>query len=161
MFAADLLQFQPEVEARALPGCPDHCVAVDLAGQALGVFGCCQRDHRVGMGMVDLPGRYKGMQRGIDRRGTRIEVEGAMVVERHDRILDRRFGSTLRCMVIGLLQSAQLVHIQRREVLALGGTQVAARSFDPQHLDRLGGEWIGLGHLRRCIAATGIGDATV
>ena len=55
--ARDRLQLQPQLEARPLPGQPADLVAVDLAGQLLRARRSCDRDHRVGVDMVDVPVR--------------------------------------------------------------------------------------------------------
>ncbi len=59
------------------------------------------------------------------------------------------------------MQRDEAVLIERGEILALGGAQVAAASFDPEDFDGLAGEGILLGELGRGVAAAGVGDALV
>ena len=47
-------EFQAEIEARSLPGQEAHLVAIDRAGQRFGVLAGGDRDHRVGMHVVDM-----------------------------------------------------------------------------------------------------------
>ena len=65
MLAANLLQFQAEVEAGPLPGGPDNVVAIYLARQLLRVFSRRNRDHGVGVHVVNVLVRHKGMERRI------------------------------------------------------------------------------------------------
>ena len=59
------------------------------------------------------------------------------------------------------LHRAQLVQVERREAVAPGRAQVAARALDPQHLDGLAREGILLHELGRGVAAPGVGEGEV
>ena len=50
----EVAQPQTEVEARTLPVEPPDVAAVALLDEALAIGGGRQRDHRVGMGVVDV-----------------------------------------------------------------------------------------------------------
>src|SRR5882757_683318 len=75
------------------------------------------------------------------------------------------FGRRLVALVgaggVERLEVEQLQLVERREVLARAGVQVAAGALDPEDLGREAVERILLGDLRRRVAAAGVGDALV
>ena len=101
------------------------------------------------------------MQRRVDRRRARVQVERAVEVALHHRVLDRGLRALFLRGAVDFLQRDELVLVERGEILALGGAQVAAGALDPEHLDRLAGERILLRQLGRGVAAAGVGDALV
>ena len=147
-------ELEAEVEARPLPGQEAEFAAEHLLRQRLGVFAGGDRDHRVGVHMVDMRMRHEAVQRRVDRGRARIEIEGAMVEQRDHLVLVRE-------AAIDRLQAEKLVEIERREAVELHRADVAARSLDPKHLDRRSGQRIGLGELGGGVAAAEIGDAQV
>ena len=112
-----VLQRQAEFEAGTLPWRPDDRVAVDLARQPLGVARRGDADHRVGVHVIDMRRRHEGVQRRVDRRRPRIEVEGAVRVEAHHVVLGRR------------LHAACLHRRRRRPATASAGPGRARRSW--------------------------------
>ena len=147
-------QLEAEIEAGALPRQEAELAAKHRLGQRLGVRAGGDGDDRVGVDMVDVGMRHEGMQGGVDRGGARIEREGAMVEQRDHRVF-------LVEAAIVALQALQLVEIERREAVAPHRADVAARAFDPEHLDHLAVERVGHGDLGRGVAAAKIGDAQV
>ena len=147
-------ELEAEVEARPLPGQEAEFAAEHLLRQRLGVFAGGDRDHRVGVHMVDMGMRHEAVQRRVDRGRARIEIEGAMVEQRDHLVLVRE-------AAIDRLQAKELVEIERREAVELHRADVAARSLDPQHHDRRAGQRIDALDLGRRVAAAEIGDAEV
>ena len=147
-------ELEAEVEARPLPGQEAEFAAKHFFRQLLGVFARRDRDHRVGVDMVDMGVRHEAVQRRVDRGRARIEIEGAVVEERHHLVLVRE-------ATIDRLQAQELVEIEGREAVELHRAEVAARALDPQHLDRRAGQRIGAHELGRGVAAAEIGDAQI
>ena len=147
-------KLEPEVEARPLPGQEPKLPAVNLLRQSLSVLACGNRNHSIRVNMVDMRMRNEAVQRGVDRGCARIEVEGAMIVERDHLVLVLE-------AAIDRLEAQELVHIERREAVELHRADVAAGALDPENRGRRAGQRIGRGQLRRRVAAAEIGDAQV
>ncbi len=161
MFPANRLQLQPQLEARAQPRRPHNVIAVHFLGNSLGVFRGTNRDGRIRVGVIHVLAGHKRMQRRVDGRRARVEVERAVRVHAHHLVLRRRLGPALFLVRVDGLQRNQFLLIQRSEILLLGRAQVAARAFDPQHLHLFARERIGLHEFAGGIAAAGIGDALI
>jgi hypothetical protein len=149
-----IAQFQPEIEARALPGQPADRAAPDRLGRGFALTGSGERDDRVGMDMIDMREGQIGVERGIDRRRARIEREGAV----------RQIADHLVLMVepaIEFFEAEQLVLIERRKPVELHRTDIAARTLDPQDGDGFAGQRIARFELGRGVAAAEIGDGEV
>ena len=147
-------ELEAEVEARALPGQEAELAAEDFSRQRLRVFARRDRDHRVGVDMVDMRMRNKAVQRRVDRGRARVEIERAVVEQRHHLVL-------MREAAIDGAEAEQLVEIEGREAVELHRADVAARALDPEHPDRLARQRILLVELRRGVAAAEIGDAQI
>ncbi len=147
-------ELEAEVEAGPLPGQEAKLAAEDFAGQRLGVLARGDRDHRVGVDVVDVGMGHETVQRRIDRACAWIEIEGAMVEERDHLVLVRE-------AAVNRLQAQELVEIEGREAVELHRAEVAARAFDPQHLDRRAGQWVGPHEFGGGVAAAEIGDAQI
>ena len=147
-------ELEAEVEAGPLPGQEAELAAKDFPGQRLGVLAGGDRDHRVGVDVVDMGVRHEAVQRRVDRGGARVEIEGAVVEERDHLVLVRE-------AAIDRLQAQEPVEIKRREAVELHRADVAARALDPKHLDRRAGQRIGSFELGGSVAAAEIGDAQV
>ena len=147
-------ELEAEVEARPLPGQQADLVAEDLFASSASAFAGGNRDHRVGMDMVDMRVRNKAVQRRVDRGRARVEIERAVVEERHHLVLVRE-------PAIEALQAEQLVQVEGREAVELHRADIAARALDPEHLDRLAGQRVLFVELGRGVAAAEIGDAQV
>ena len=80
LLAGDVLHGEAEFEARAHPFHVSHLSGEDLLGEGFAVLGSGDRDDRVRVHVVDMLAREEAVQRGVDRRGARIQVEGGVVV---------------------------------------------------------------------------------
>ena len=147
-------ELQAQVEPRPLPGQKPKLAAVNLLRQSLGVFARGNRNHSIRVNMVDMRMRNEAVQRCVDRGCARIEVEGAMIVERDHLVLVLE-------AAIDRLEAQELVHGERREAVELHRADVAAGALDPENLGRRDGQRIGRCELRRRVAAAEIGDAQV
>ena len=112
-------ELEPKVEARPLPGQKAKLAAIDLFRERFRVFARGDRNDRVRMNVIDMAVRNEAVQRCVDRGRARIEVEGAMVVERDHLILVLE-------AAIDRLEAEELVEIERRETVELHRTDVAA-----------------------------------
>ena len=74
--------------------------------------------------------RHEAVQRRVDRGRARIEIEGAVVEQRHHLVL---MGEA----AIERVSGRELVEIEGREAVALHRAEIAAGALDPQHVDRL------------------------
>ncbi len=147
-------EVETELESRSPPGQPADLVAEDLGGQRLAVLRGSNRNHRIGMHVIDMAIGEIGMQRRIDRGRARVEVEGAM----------RQIADHLVFMsgaAIDLPQLQQLLHIERRKAIELHGADIAARALDPEHISLGTTQRIGQQDFGRGIAAAVIGDALI
>ena len=155
VLARQMFELEAEIEAGPLPGQPARSRRRKSAASApRRICRGGDGDHRVGMHVVDMRVGHEGMQRRVDRGGARIEIEGAMAkLSRPSRLRARGRGSAT--------SGLEAIEIERGEAVALHRADVAARSLDPQHLDRLAGERIGRVDLGRGVAAAEIGDAQI
>ena len=71
------------------------------------------------MHVIHVFRRHEGMQRRVDGRRARIQVERAMRIKREHAVF---------IAVVSFLQRDELLLIQRREVREIAGAQVAARA---------------------------------
>ena len=117
-------KLESEVKARPLPRQKSELAAIDLLRQRFGVFARGDGNDRVGVNMIDMRVRNEAVQRRVDRGCARIEVEGAMIVERNHLVLVRE-------AAIDRLEAEELVHTERREAVKLHRTDVAAGALDP------------------------------
>ncbi len=152
--AAELPEPEAELVARALPRQPADLVAEDLLRQRLRVLRGGDGDDRVGVHVVDVGARHVGVQRRVNRGGARVEGEGAVGQVAHHLVLEVD-------AAVEALQRLELRRVEGGEAVEPDGADVAARALDPEHLDRLAGERVGLRHLGRGVAAAVVGDALV
>src|SRR5215472_16893343 len=139
-FADDLAEHHAELKARALPRQPGELMAelrVELTHALLAVGRGRERDRPVRVQVVDVREGKKSVERRVDggRRG--IVAEGDERIE-----LDHRVFFVDAAVLI--LQSEQLVEVERREACALDAAEVAARALDPEYelllaIDRIDG----------------------
>ena len=111
--------------------------------------------------MIDVLVRNEGVQRRVDGAGARIQIEDAMAVRRIHHVLDQGLRPTLGTAQVARLHRAHFVEIKRSESVAFGGTQVAARSFQPEHLNPLISQRIDLRQFRRSVAAAGVREGQI
>ena len=154
VLAREPLQPQAELVARPLPRQPADLVAEDLGRQRLRVLRRGKGDDRIGVHVIDMAAGHIGMERRVDRRRPRVQVEGAVGQVAHHLVL-------VLDAAIEALQRLELRHDERREAVELHRADVAARALDPQHLDGLAGQRVLLRHLGRGVAPAVVGDPLV
>src|SRR5262245_49770051 len=91
-----LFDLQTNIETRPLPRRVDHLVAINFLRQLLLVDGSGNRDHGVGVQMVDVLEGHERMQRRIDRTGARVEIEDAVAVHRIHDVFNRSLRPAFR-----------------------------------------------------------------
>ena len=106
------------------------------------------------MHVVDVFERHETMQWCINGGGAAVKIEGAVRQKADHAVL------VVDTLVDGF-QRLKLFHIERGKTIELDRADIAARSLDPEHLDRLTCQRIGLPHFCRGIAAAIIGDALI
>ena len=146
----DLGDVEAELEAGPAPRHPHDLLAEDLLGQLLPVGGRRDRDAGVGVQVVDVRGVDEAVHRGVDRRrGAALAVQA--VVERRDHLVlavDAR---------VDVDQRAHPVEAEHGEAGLGQGAEVATGSLDPEQLDVLAGDGVGLGALRGGVAPGVVG----
>ena len=147
-------ELQAEVETRPLPRQKAELAAENLARQRLGVLAGRDRDHGVGVNVIDMQVGNERVQRRVDRGRARIEVEGAMIEQRDHLVL---MGEA----AVNRLEAEELVEIEGRKAVELHRPDVAARALDPQNSGRRAGQRIRLHDLGGRVAAAEIGDAKI
>ena len=147
-------ELEPKVEARPLPRQKAKLSAIDLFRERFCVFARGDRNDGVGVNVIDMAVRDEAVQRCVDRGCARIEVEGAMIVERDHLVLVLE-------AAIDRFEAQELVHIERREAVELHRADVAARALDPKDFSWRARQRIGRGQLGGRVAAAEIGDAQV
>ena len=161
LLAGDVLHGEAELEAGAHPLHVSHLAGEDLLGQGFAVLGSGDRDDRVGVHVVYVLTRQETVQRGVDRRRARVEIEGGVVVHTDHVVLGLRLEALVGAGGIGSLQADELVLVERGEVLAIAGAEVAAGTLDPEDLGVGAGQGILLDDLGGGVAAAGVRDALV
>ena len=141
---------EAELEAGTTPRHPHDLVAEDLLGQLLAVGRGRDRDAGVGVQVVDVRGVDEAVHRGVDRgSGTALAVQA--VVERRDHlVLAVEAG-------VDVDERAHPVEPQHCEPAGRQGAEVAAGALDPEQLDVLTGDGVGLGALGGGVAAGVVG----
>ena len=161
LLAGDVLHGEAELEAWAHPLHVGHLAGEDLLREGFAVLGSGDRDDRVRVHVVDVLARQEAVQRGVDRRSARIQVERRVIVHA-DHVV---FGLGLEALIlagrVGLLEADELVLIERGEVLTVAGAEVAARTLDPEDLGVGSCQGVLLDDLGGGIAAASIRDALV
>ena len=147
-------EFQAEVKTRALPGQKAEFAAEDLMGQLLGVLAGRDRDHGVGVNVVDMDMGNECVQRRVDRGRARIEVERAVIEQRDHLVL---MGEA----AVSRFEAGELVEIEGGKAVELHRSDVAARALDPENARRRAGERVGGRDLGGRVAAAEIGDAKI
>ena len=149
-FVLDLGDVQTELEAGTTPRHPHHGVAEDRPGQLLAVGRGGDRDAGVGVQVVDVGRVDQPVHRGVDRR-RRPALAVQAVVERRDHLV-----LALHARV-DVDERAHPVQPQRRQAGGLQGAEVTAGALDPDQLDVLAGDRVGLGALGGGVAAGVVG----
>ena len=150
----EVAQSQSEVEPRTLPVEPSDVVAVALLDEALAVVGGRQRDHRVGMGVVDVWRVEERVQRRVDRRRRATDAESARLVVRHEVVL--RHARSRKAF-----ERAEPGEVEASEAVGGEGAEIAARALDHQHHRGRAGDGVVERHLDRCVAPGVVRDPPV
>ena len=161
LLAGDLLHGEAELEARAHPLHVGHLTGEDLLGQGFAVLGSGDGDDRVRVHVVDMLAGQEAVQRGVDRRGARVEVEGRVIVHRDHVVFGLGLQALVRAGGVGLLEADELVLVEGGEIVAVASAEVAAGTLDPEDLRVGAGEGVLLDDLRGGVAAAGVRDALV
>ena len=161
VLAGDILHGQAKFETRTHPLHIGHLAGENLLGEGLAVLGGGDGNDRVRVHVVDVLAGQEAVERGVNRRGPRVEVEGGVIIHRDHVVLGLGFQTLISAGSVGLLEAHQLVLIKRGEVLAIAGPKVAARTFNPEY-GRVGAsQGILLHNFRRGIAPAGVRDALI
>jgi len=138
-------------EAGALVVEPDDLVAERLLGEPPPVGRGRERDHSIGMRVVDVVGMDERVQQRLDRRARLVRRK-----RRAKQVVDHR-------SVVHLLAVAQRQHVvepDRREPAGGDRRQVRAGSLHPEHA-RLAARVVGDRSLRRRVAAALVRECAV
>ena len=157
----DGLHREAEFETGAHPRHVGHLAAEDFLRELFAVLRRCDRDDRIGMHVVDELCRDEAVQRRVDRGSARVQVERRVGLHADHVVFGGRLQALVGARGVELLHIEQLLLVERGEVFARAGAQVAAGTLDPKHLGRLTGERVFLDDLRGGVAAAGVGDALV
>ena len=131
----DFVGFLGEREARHDVGHQCGALAVDVGRQRLAVGLVGQRQHGVGMGVVDELVRQEGVQQRLDRRVGRLAVQKVAALDVDHVLVGQRLQAD---------QLAQRFETHRRQPGRLDRAHVPAAALDAQHLDGCAGD---VGHL--------------
>ena len=157
----DFLHGQSQLEARAHPRHVRHLSPEDFLGEGLAAGTRGDRDDRVGVHVVDVLARQEAVERGVDRRRPRIEVEGRVGVHPDHVVLRGGLEPLVGARGIERLEVDELLLVEGREVLARARTQVAAGALDPEDLDGFARQGVLFHDLGGGVAAARVGDALV
>ena len=145
---------ESEIEARTTPVEPAHVVAVAVAHEALTVGRGRQRDHCVGMGVVDVVGVEQRVEWRVDRRGRATDTEAACVVVHNESIL-------VRTLVAKTLERPDPVEVERGKAVGGQAAEIASRAFHEQHPGRLPRHRVGQDRLGRRVPPGEVRDPPV
>ena len=160
-FQRDLLHRQPEFKAGPHPLDVFHLAAENLLRQFLATLARRNRDDRVRVHVIDVLAGDEAVQRRVDAAGARVEVEGGVEVHGHHVVLGLRLEALVVARGVHPLQAVELVLVERGEILALAGAQVAAATLYPQDLHLGVIERVGFHDLGRGVTPAGVGNALV
>ena len=140
--------------SRAASTAPTRPSRPRSAAPALAVGRARQRDHRVGVQVVDVRVVDQRVHRRVDRRrGTAGSV--AAVGEQADHLV------LVLDAAVHLVQRHQPVALEHRQAVGLECAEVAAGALDVEQLHLLAGGRADLGHLGRGVAAAVVGHGRV
>jgi hypothetical protein len=87
-----------------------------------------------------MPAGEVAVERGVDGRRARVQVEGGVGEERDLLVLRGALVTLVGAGLVGRAKAEQLVLVERGEVLAGARAEVAAGALDPEDLGRLARE---------------------
>ena len=152
-----LPQHQRELESGPLPGHPRDAASVllvELVELLLPVGARGEGDRPVGVKVIDVREREKGVERGVDRRRDAVLAEGAERVITHHLVL-------VRLAPIPPDEIVQLVHVEHGEPRGANRRQIAAAALDRHHAPRLARQRIGQVELRARVPAAEVRDPEI
>ncbi len=123
---AGLLHGQSQLKTRAHPWDVNDFVTVDRFCHLDAIRASGNRDGSIRVGVVDVCVRNKAVQRCVDRRRARVEVESAMREHGDHVVLGLRFDPLIRTGGIKFLKPEKLGLVKGRKVLLLGRTKISA-----------------------------------
>ena len=144
--APDRRDVEPQLEPRSSPRGPRDAVAERLPRQRFAVRSRRERDPGVGMEVVDMGRVDQSVHRGVDRRCGAAASEQA-VVERRDHLV------FLLDAGVDVDERPETIEPEDRQAGLGERAEIAARTLDPQQLDRSPGDRIDGAALGRRVAA--------
>ena len=161
VFLAGLLHGEAEFEAGAHPWDVNDLVTVNFLGDFNAVRTCGDGDGRVWMRVVHMGVGDEAVERRVDRRRARIQIESRVRIHAHHIVLGLAFEAFVGAARVDTLEVDEFGLVERGEIFLLRGAEVAAGALDPEHFDVLSGERVGLSDFRGGVAAAGVRDALV
>ena len=146
----DLGDIETELEAGAAPRHPHDLVAEDLRRQLRAVGGGRDGDAAVGVQVVDVRGIHEPVHGGVDRRRCAALSVQAVVEGGDHLVLAVDAG-------VDVHQRAHAIQAQYGQPLLGERAEVAAGALDPQQLDGLPCDRVGLGALGGRVASGVVG----
>src|SRR5690349_10012070 len=104
--------------------------------------------------MIDVREGKIPVQRSVDRRSTRIEIEGAVRQVAHHFIF-------VLDTAVELLEPQQRMQVQRGEAVELHRPDIPARSLYPEHSGLFPGERVAFLELGGGVTPTEVGDSEI
>ena len=135
IFLHDLLHREAKLKAGPHPLHIIHRAAKNFLRELFAIRRGRNRDDCVRVHVVHELRRNKTVQRRVNGRGARIQVERRVVVGGDHVVLGLRLEALVLARRVGFLQSEQLGLVERGKIFAPARAQVAARTLDPQHFD--------------------------
>src|SRR6185437_11720712 len=151
------LELHGKLESRPLPRQPDNLaikLTIEFLQLLLAVGAGRKRDGPVGMQVIDMLERQKGVQRRIDRCGHLV------FAERGERIVAHHLVFVLFAAIKGF-QLVQPLQIKDGEAGLADRADVSAATFHGENAHGIAGEWIRQFEFRAGVSAAKIGDAQV
>ena len=149
-----IAQLHPQRIAGAFPWQPADLAAPDFLRRRLAAAAGRQCDDRIGMHMVNMRKGQQAVQRRVNAGGAPVQVKRAMRQKTHHFVVILGPG-------VVQLQPQQFILIERGKTIQLHRSNIAARSFHPQHPGCRSGQRVGLGQLGRGIAPAEIGHRQI
>ena len=117
-------KLQTQIKTRSLPWQISNLSTKHFRCEFFRVL--CRRNgnHRVSMHMINMSIGYKTVQGRVDRSGTRIEIERAMIEHAHHRVF-------LRNVFVYIFEAIQLVHVKRGKTIEFHRANITTRTLDP------------------------------
>ena len=157
----DFLHREAEFKTWPHPRHIFHRAAENFLGELLTIRRGRNRDDCVGVHVVHELCGNKTVQRRVNGRRARIEIERRVIVGGDHVVLGLRLQTFVAARSVRFLHAEQFRLIERGKIFAQAGAQVAAGTFDPEHFDIFTSQGIFLHELGGSVATAGVGDALV